>query len=41
MRTGRSAQWLGSVNSIFDRQQNLWLGTLYGLAIAATHTLFS
>ncbi len=29
-------KWLGSVNSIFfDRQQNLWLGTLYGLAIAS------
>ena len=35
-------KWLGSVNSIFfDRQQNLWLGTLYGLAIASNpHPVF-
>ncbi|HEX3081133.1 MAG TPA: hypothetical protein VHQ04_11740, partial [Puia sp.] len=34
--------WLGSVNSIFfDRQHNLWLGTLYGVAVAANpHPVF-
>ncbi|HET7000366.1 MAG TPA: two-component regulator propeller domain-containing protein, partial [Puia sp.] len=34
--------WLGSVNSIFfDRQHNLWLGTIYGVAVAANpHPVF-